>query len=301
MLKHIPGLREAVSKPGLLIVALLFFAFGRMPTMGTAKFATSSVESSIAQAIPSQGDSDETKLAEGEYTINEQSNDGAVGPFPEEIYNFHETWTLSHTGKDAYQVKGVRKFESPKGVPNEDPFIVDLSRDLTIIHVEEATQLKWVKDSGPLACDFRPTELSCSSGGSNPKNSIRLHVPLKNPYGLFWPISPFSLAGITREIERDPKRTDSVDLLSIEQPDAANPVQTTILEGPIRFLGKENIQTAGRNWTAYKFSLKVPMHPEFLIWNSQQGFLLAVAIEHQHKNWQEGGLRLIRFQSWKGF
>ncbi|PYU29404.1 MAG: hypothetical protein DMG31_17770 [Acidobacteria bacterium] len=35
-----------------------------------------------------------TKVAQGEYVILEQANGGAIGPFGEEIYNFHETWTL---------------------------------------------------------------------------------------------------------------------------------------------------------------------------------------------------------------
>ena len=35
-----------------------------------------------------------TKVAQGEYVVFEGVNGGAVGPFGEEVYNFHETWTL---------------------------------------------------------------------------------------------------------------------------------------------------------------------------------------------------------------
>jgi hypothetical protein len=299
--KHKRGLRFA--KPGFFSaasVAVLALVSSVSPTRA-ARTGNGPSLRFTGGATPAQDESGQTKLAQGEYVIYEQSNDGAVGPFPEEIYNFDETWTLSRDGRGGYQVRGVRKFQSLRGEPNTDPFVVDLSRDFTITRVEEATQLKWVKDSGPLTCDFLPTELSCSSGGSNPKDSIALHVPLENPYGLLWPISPFSLSGVTREVERDPMRSTRVDLLTIEQPSPANPIATTILEGPIRYLGQEDIAAAGKNWRAFKFSLKVPMHPEYLIWTSPQGFLLRVAIEHAHKNWQQEGMRLARFQSWNGF
>lgn len=48
---------------------------------------------------------------------------------------------------------------------------------------------------------------------------------------------------------------------------------------------------------ALKFSLKIPLHPQYLIWTSTKGLLLALAIEHEHKDWPEEGLRLARFES----
>ena len=77
----------------------------------------------------------------------------------------------------------------------------------------------------------------------------------------------------------------------------ANPVRATILEGPLQYLGEENIEAAGRKWKAHKFSLKVPLQPQYLIWTSRKGLLLALAIEHAHKDWPEEGLRLARFES----
>src|SRR5579864_5569617 len=34
------------------------------------------------------------KIAEGEYAIYERDISGALGPLAEEVYNFHESWTL---------------------------------------------------------------------------------------------------------------------------------------------------------------------------------------------------------------
>jgi hypothetical protein len=295
---HSSRIRKAFSQSVCLIATLLVAILA--PSL-LCPVAPIRAESTRPNSSPAQDESTQTKLAEGEYVVIEQSNDGAIGPFPEQIYNFDEAWTLSRDGKDSYKVEGVRKFESPKGELHTDRFTVELSRDFTITRAREFAKLKWVQDSGPLTCDFLPTALSCSSGGSNPQHAITMHTPVSNPYGLLWPVSPFSLSGITFQVERDPTRPTRVDLISIEQPSQTIPVQPTILEGPIRYIGEENIKAAGRAWSAFKFSLKVPLHPEYLIWTSSKGLLLAVAVEHQHANWQQEGMRLDRFQSWNGF
>lgn len=238
-----------------------------------------------------------TKIAEGEYAITEHQNSGATGPFQEEVYNFRESWTIWRADKGQYQVEGVRSFESPKDEPHSNRFLADLTRDLTVIRVKEFAKLKWVADWGPLSCEFLPAQLDCSSGGSDPKREIKLRTPLGKPYGLLWPISPFSFGGITRLVERDPARATQVDLVWIEQPGMTEPVRATILEGPLQYMGEENFETAGRKWRAHKFSLKVASHPQYLIWTSPKGLLLALAIEHEHRDWPEEGLRLERFES----
>ena len=149
------------------------------------------------------------KIAEGEYAIYERDISGALGPFEEEVYNFHESWTLWRVEKGQYQVEGVRNFESPKDELHSNRFVAELTRDLTVIRVKEFAKLRWVPDSGPLSCEFLPTQLDCSSGGSDPKREIKLRTPLEKPYGLLWPISPFSFGGITREVERDPEASNT--------------------------------------------------------------------------------------------
>jgi hypothetical protein len=242
-----------------------------------------------------------TKVAEGEYAIHEQANGGAVGTFGEEVYHFSESWTLWRVENGQYEAEGVRRFESPKDEVHANRFVVELSRDLTVIRMKEFAKLMWRPDSGPLSCEFLVSELHCSSGGSDPRRAIELRTPLEEPYGLLWPISPFSLSGITREVEQDPKRATAVDLVTIEQPSMANPVEPTILGGSLRYLGKEDIEAAGQKWRAHKFSLKVALHPEFLIWTSSNGLLLVLAVEHEHKNWPEEGMRLARFESFAEF
>jgi hypothetical protein len=239
----------------------------------------------------------QTKIAEGEYAIYESDNSGTAGPFQEEIYNFRESWTLWRVDNGEYRVEGVRRFESPKDEAHSNRFIVELTRDLTVIRMKEFAKLRWVADSGPLSCDFLPAQMNCSSGGSDSKREIKLRTPLEKPFALLWPISPFSFGGITRQVERDQARATQIDLVRIAQPSMANPVQAMILEGPLQYVGEEDIQMAGRKWRAHKFSLKVPQQPQYLIWTSPRGLLLALAIEHEHKEWPEEGLRLARFVS----
>lgn len=247
------------------------------------------------QPLPAQADG-RTKIAEGQYEIVEHYNEGAVGPFAEAVYNFRESWTLWRGEKGQYQARGVRRFESPKDQPHSNRFVVDLTRDMVVLRATEYAKLKWLPDSGPLSCDFLPKMLACSSGGSDPKREIKLRTPLDKPYGLLWPISPFSIGGLIRQIERDPSRATQIDLVRIEQPGMNHPVQATILEGPLQYLGEEEMEAAGRKWRAHKFSLKVPFHPEYLIWTSPKGLLLSLAIEHEHKDWPEEGLKLTRFE-----
>ena len=73
------------------------------------------------------------------------------------------------------------------------------------------------------------------------------------------------------------------------------------LVGELRYLGTEELEAAGQSWQAYKFSIKVPFYPRFLLWTSSKGLLLALAIEHKHADWPKEGIRLVRFVKWADF
>ena len=281
----------------LFLVAVVYL-FGAIGGPNINSLGATAPESPLAARTPAglAPDGKRTKIAEGEYAIFEQANGGAVGPFGQEVYNFKESWTLWRVADGQYHVEGVMTFDSPTYEPHINPFAVELSRDLTILSVTEFARLRWVSNSGPLWCEFLPNDLHCSSGGSDPRKRIELRTHLTDPYGLLWPVSPFSLSGITRQVERDPDRPTQIDLITIEQPSPVHPVESTVLIGPLWYLGKEDIDVAGRKWHADKFSIKVPFHPEFLLWTSSRGLLLALAMEHEHENWPGEGLRLSRFK-----
>jgi len=258
-------------------------------------------EPSQQQAEKAKSPSERMKVAEGEYVVLEGANGGAVGPFGEEIYNFHETWTLWRTAKGGYEVEGERRFESPKDITRSARFQAELSRDLTLIGLTEFSRLRWRRDSGPLTCKFLPKEFDCSSNAKDRQNDIDLKIPMEHPFGLFWPISALSLSGITREAERDAHQTTPIQLVSIEQPSADIPVNPIIREGELRYLGDENIDIAGQSHRAFKFSIKVALSPELVVWTSPKGVLLKVGIQHEGKDWPEESMKLVRFQEWEGF
>ena len=260
-------------------------------------------------SVPAQTNTDRKKVAADEgrkkiaageyevYEVYEEANEGLVGPFGKEVRNFHESWTLWQNAKRGYQVEGERRFETLKTDPQSRAFKVELPRDFTVERVTEFTSLRYVADSGPLTCDFLLKEMHCSPGGKHPNPEKDWHFAAEHPYGLLWPISPFSLSGVTKESERDPAQATRVSLLTIEQPSSGYPVSPMMLIGELQYLGVEDIEAAGRTWRAYKFSIKVPLHPEYLVWTSAKGLLLALSVEHAHADWPKEGLRLTRYES----
>jgi hypothetical protein len=258
-------------------------------------------QKTAGEALPAASQEKLTKLAQGEYVVLQGANGGAVGPFGEEVYNFHETWTLWRITSGGYQVEGERRFESPKGTAHSNRFVARLSRDLTIDRVTEFAPLKWRPDSGPLSCNFSQKELHCSSDAKDPRQSIDAKLAVKEPFGLLWPISVFSLSGITREAERDPNHATHVQLVSFEQPSREVPVSPTILDGELRYAGEEPIDVAGEQQRAFKFFLKVALHPQLTIWTSRQGLLLALEVDHAEQGWPEESIKLLQFHQWAQF
>lgn len=293
------GTTRAPICTGLYLFLFVFFAQALVLSRRTQAAPHVDQQTSDRTTSPSPL-AHRTKIAEGEYAVIEQSNFGAIGPFGEEVFDFHETWTIWRTETGAYEVEGRRKFESPSDTPHDNHFLVHLTRDLTVIGFTEFAKLRWKPESGPLSCEFLPAELHCFAGAPSAPD-VELHTPMQRPFGLIWPISAFSLSGIARDSERDPNRPTEIELARIEQPDQENPVEVTILKGGLRYLGEERLDLAGQKWRAYKYSLRAALQPEFLIWISTKGLLLSVAVEHAHSNWREEGLKLVRFHQWAEF
>jgi hypothetical protein len=286
---------------GIAFCSILGFAtaMGVCATQQAARHE-SAQQGDSAKTSPALG-AERAKLAEGEYEIQEEGNNGAVRPAGEEVYDFHEAWTLWRDAKGQYEVEGVRKFESPRDVKHANRFLIQLSRDLTPIRMTEFAKLVWRRDSGPLTCEFLVKEVHCSSGARNPRQAIDLRVPMEFPYGFLWPISPFSLSGLMRQAERDLNRPNPIQLLSVEQPSTDNPIMPIVRNGQLQYIGDGDIDVAEQTWHAHEFSLKVPSYPQFLIWTSRSGLLLSVTVEHPDPNWPKEGMKLVRFWTWADF
>jgi len=62
------------------------------------------------------------RIAAGEYEVYEEAKEGLVGPFGEEVRNFHESWTLWQNAKRGYEAEGERWFETLKKDPQSHAF-----------------------------------------------------------------------------------------------------------------------------------------------------------------------------------
>ena len=242
-----------------------------------------------------------TKVAEGEYAVIQRKSAGAVGPFENEIYNFRESWTLWRTGDGGYEVTGERRFEAPQYVPHQNKFQARLAHDMSVLSVKEFAKLRWRPDSGPLACDFLPGQLHCTSGGKDPGKAILVDIPMKNPFGILWPMSPFSLNSVTRGAGRRLNDVTPVQLIEMVEQSAENPVSPLLLDGHLRYLGQEDVRIAKKRWHADKFEMTVPLHPGFVIWTSPDGILLSLEVASDTKNEPAHRMDLVRYEKFADF
>jgi hypothetical protein len=245
--------------------------------------------------------SERTRLAEGEYQVYRNAEEGGIGPFDPAVYNFSESWTLWRLPDGSLDVEGQRRYDSPQYEPHIDAFSVKLSSRFGVQRIAEFKKLRWRPDSGPLTCDFQPRKLDCSSGAKNPRDNIRLSLPLEPSYGVLWPLSAFSLSNITRFADRRANHPIVVDMLTMDEPNRDNPVFAMVLEGSLRYAGNEQIRVAGQKWLADKFELKVPMYPAFMIWTSPQGLLLDFTEEDNQNRLTEHGMKLVQFKQFSDF
>lgn len=276
------------------------------PVFWAGFFATSQVRSDSSTAIHfvKQDASDvraaNEKVAEGEYAIFNNRNSGGIGPFGEEVFDFHESWTMWRTSNGQFEVDGERRFKSREDVYRSVRFAARLSRDRTVLTLTEFTNLRWWPKSGPLSCEFLPSNLHCFSDDRTGKPMADETVVVHHPYALFWPLSIFSITGMTREAERDRTAPTEVALVTIEQPSSDHPVSITTLSGRLEYLGEKTIEVVGRKWSAAKFSLHIAVHPDFLIWTTREGLLLSMVPAHTYRESPGNGLKLIRFKGRTG-
>jgi hypothetical protein len=296
---------ESVQMKALILLVSVVVIFLPLPSGYRDSAAVFSGLDAPAQSDAvrqSQGGAVErARVAEGEYRVYRRSDESGIGPFAPSVYNFRESWTLWRLPEGDLEVTGKRDYDSPENEPHEDAFSVRLSAKFQVIRITEFRKLRWRPDSGPLICDFLSRKLDCTSGAKNPHEEVHLSLPLEASYGFLWPVSAFSLSNITRFADRDSGRETTVDMITIDEASALNPVTAMILEGRLQYLGQEEIRVAEHKWRADKFELKVPLHSPFMIWTSRQGLLLDFTLEDNQKRLTERGMQLVRYQRWEEF
>jgi len=278
------------------VCALLFLLVAMRRPNSNFNGSGAHMKAAITTAEGAQGEnSQRVRVAAGEYEVLQGAHAGGIGSYAPGVYNFRESWTLWRLADGSFDVEGEREYESPKDELHSNRFSVHLSPDFRTLSVKEFRKLRWKPDSGPLSCEFQPTEMMCTSSAKDPSQSVNLNVPMKDAYGFLWPISAFSLSNITRRAAKIHGRLTPVQLVTVEEPSPRNPVFVSTLDGNLKYLAEEEITLAGKKWRADKFELKVPLHPAFIIWTSPEGLLLRFAPEGKSTKTAEG-LQLVHFQ-----
>jgi hypothetical protein len=281
----------------VVIAAFCLFPNGQGSTSNLSPHQIAVAQDATGQN-PELGTAAETRVAEGEYKV---LTENGIGPFAPAVYGFSETWTLWRLTDGSFEARGTRTYRSPSDEPHSNEFSVHLSPSFSVLGVKEYRKLLWRRDSGPLSCDFLKGKIACTSNARNAAQNVTLDLAMDNAYGFMWPISAFSLSGITRSASHDAKMMTPVDLVRVEETSSADPIMATILSGHLKYLGAEDLTLADHKWRADKFELKVPLHAPFLLWTSSEGLLLAFAPETKNKSLSGDGMVLVRFQQWLEF
>jgi len=278
--------------PSFFVLALSIASGSYIVGQGAAPEGTTSKPTNPrgSQAAP-----EPVEIAKGTYAIFKEY--GGIGPVDAEIYNFHEEWSISRTVDGNYQVEGTRSFESPKDFVREITFLLRLSPHLQLIEAQEDTSLVWISRSAPLTCAFLPKQLQCSMAGKDPRRNPDLSLSMDKPYAFSWPLSAFSLAALAGQCDHLPGSSMDVQFVDIEQPSNDLPLMPMTTNGTLRFIGRDKVTVAGKNWDADKFELQAFMSSlprKSVLWISKGGLLLV--LEAEREIGPQGRLELTRFE-----
>ncbi|GEM_PF-3278745 len=233
------------------------------------------------------------KLYEGEYMVTGGGEDETATSSNLPVNSFRETWTMWRAENGYFEVEGDRVYESADSVFHNSKFSARLSPTKRLLSVTDYGKLRFQKDSGPLTCDFHAMDVHCTSNAKDPSDSVDVRLPLDHPAGLFTPLSPLSWSSVTRGMTMNSSELKQVQMISIREVSARDPVALEVFDGAVRYIHSEDFTTAGRTWRADRFEVKLPLHPKSTVWTSPEGILLAVSF-----GGGEGeGLRLQTFRS----
>lgn len=238
-----------------------------------------------------------TKLAEGEYKVTLEGDLGC-GPIETEVFHFTESWTLWRT-VGGYALEGHRTYESPRDEPHDNRFVAKLAPDLQLVSIKEFARLTFRRDSGPLTCDLLPQQLRCDSGAKDPAQAVDVQFGMDRPYGLIWPLSAFSLAGLTRAAPPQSDRPAPIQVVQLQEISDALPVLAIRSDGLIRYLGqsKATLTVSGQSWRPNVYELTASPVRKMTIWTSPEGLLLAA----ERPSSPRGRMELVRFAKFADF
>jgi hypothetical protein len=238
------------------------------------------------------------KVAEEEYQATVEGDLG-IGPMETEIFHFRESWTLWRTTAGEYVLEGKRMFESPMGSPHENQFVAKLTHAFELLEVQEFAPLRFRPQSGPLRCAFLSQQLQCGAQAQDQTQAVDVRVSMDRPYGLLWPLSPFSLAGLTHNASANATKPSPVQVVQLEEISDVLPVLAIRSDGLIRSLARSPtaFTVTGKSWYPEVYELTAGPVRKIQIWTSPEGLLLAA----DRPGWPKSRIALVRFKQFAEF
>lgn len=238
-----------------------------------------------------------TKVAEGEYKVTMEGDLGS-GPIETEIFHFYKSWTLWRTPQ-GYDLEGYRNYESPRNEHHRDRFVAKLTHNLQLVSIKEFARLVFRRDSGPLTCEFLPQQLRCDSGAKDPASEVGVQSAMDHPYALIWPLSAFSLAGLSRAASAQQNKPVPIQVVQLEQIGDVLPILAIRSDGLIRYLGQgqNSFGVSGQSWHPNVYELTASPVGKMTIWTSPEGLLLLA----ERPTWPKGRMELVKFTKFADF
>jgi hypothetical protein len=136
------------------------------------------------------------------------------------------------------------------GSPHENRFIAKLTHAFELLEVEEFAPLRFIQQSGALRCTFLPQQLQCDARTQGGTQALDMQVAMDRPYGLLWPLSPFSLAGLAHHTSANAAKPSPVQVVQLEEISDALPVLAIRSDGLIRSLARSPVAftVTGKSW-----------------------------------------------------
>jgi len=113
-------------------------------------------------------------------------------------------------------------------------------------------------------------------------------------YGLLWPLSPFSLAGLVHHTSANAAKPSPVQVVQLEEISDALPVLAIRSDGLIRSLARRPVafSVTGKSWYPEVYELTTGPVRKIQILTSLEGLLLAA----DRPGWPRSRTALVRFK-----
>lgn len=216
------------------------------------------------------------KVAEGTYVITSQQQ---YGP-RKETSELREHWSLRKLGEQGYQLDSRWTKQEPGSEIVKFSTSLDLSPQLHPVRIKGLPLF----DSRLFLCDLSEAGIRCEFENEHPRLAVRA------PYDLYLPLPWFLASAALRSRVGDAKQT-SIRWVVMDRGGPHSALGFGDFTGSAEYQGEETLESAGGPMAARKFLLRAEPFPNWLVWISKRGLLVAAD--------EGGGKTRVRLASYK--